>query len=43
MYAARTEPGIRRVINVYVDTASSYPDPGCEVTSQCHILASFDY
>ena len=42
MYAASTVPGIRRVIKIYVDTASSHTVPSYDVTSQCHILASFD-
>ena len=43
MYAASTEPGIWRVINVIMDTASSHTVPGYDITSQCHILAFFDY
>jgi hypothetical protein len=43
MYAAITVPGIRRVIQIYVDTASSHTVPSYDVTSQCHILDFFDY
>jgi hypothetical protein len=43
MYAASTVPGIWRVIKIYVDTASSHTVPGYDVTSQCHMLAFFDY
>jgi len=39
MYAASTEPGIGKVINVYMDRASIHTVPGYDVTSQCHILA----
>ena len=43
MYAASTVPGIWKVINVNMDTASSHTVPGYDITSQCHILAFFDY